>query len=50
MRNDRMTSAFLFAFDIFVCIEASHLEMGYLHNPGPGFIHFLAGSCWDVFP
>lgn len=43
MRHDRVTSVFLFAFGIFVCILASRLEMGRLHNPGPGFIPFIAG-------
>ena len=43
MRHGRVTSVFLFAFGIFVCVQASRLEMGHLHNPGPGFIPLLAG-------
>jgi hypothetical protein len=43
MRHARVTSVFLLVFSIFVCFEATQLEMGHLHNPGPGFIPLLAG-------
>ena len=44
MRHDRVTSVLLFLFGIFVCVQASHLETGHVHNPGPGFIPLLAGA------
>jgi putative tricarboxylic transport membrane protein len=36
-------SLFWLLFSIVTCIEASHLEMGELHQPGSGFFPFTIG-------
>lgn len=43
MRQDRITSVFLFAIGIFVCIGGYRLGIGTVSAPGSGFMPFLSG-------
>ncbi len=41
---DRLSSTFLLLIGLYVCLHAYTLGLGKFHEPGPGFIFFLAGA------
>lgn len=47
-RVDRISSAFFLALSIAVGLQAVHLNVGSIRNPGQGFVPFLASACIGI--
>ena len=49
MNGDRISGIFWFLFGVFIIREGVRLNIGSLHQPGPGFVCFLAGIFLATF-
>jgi putative tricarboxylic transport membrane protein len=43
MGRDKWSSLVWLGLGVLICIESLRLNLGTLHNPGPGFLSFFAG-------
>jgi len=49
MRGDRIAGLFGFVFAIYILIQSVKLDLGGVHQPGPGFFSFFGGTLLAVF-
>jgi putative tricarboxylic transport membrane protein len=49
LNNDQWSSLFWFICGVVICIASIHYGLGTLHNPGTGFVPFLAGLAIFIF-
>ena len=49
LTRDRIGGSIWLALGIYLCHEATTLNIGGLHKPGPGFTPLLAGACLIIF-
>jgi len=48
MRRDEGSSLVWLGLSVLICIGSVRLSLGSFHNPGPGFLPFIAGSVLGV--
>jgi putative tricarboxylic transport membrane protein len=47
--RDRMSGLFWLIISISICVQSIRINIGTLHNPGPGFLPFWAGVVLGIF-